>query len=452
MRKNTQWQRNIGCGRLATAPILTIGLALFIVFFTGGLFVPSAYAQTQAPLLDQYIPPTAGGGGGFQSVLTRYQPEYASSGIPLGNFIIRPALNETTGYDSNVFATSQARGSPIIETNASLGASSDWSVDRLQLALSVDDVRYPSQPALSNTNWNATIGGSHNFGQDVGTATYSHQAQTLLPTSLDVPQLSVAVPYTVDDFQASYRINLAKSYILPSIDVTSFTLGNNTSTYTAASFNRIVVSPTLTLGYELAAQRDLVVVLRDSNANYTAQPTPGTARPNYNDVALLSGLDYGANGVIRFRFLVGYELRSFQYSQEYKNISAPIAEASAIWTPTGLTAVTATASRTIQASANGATASYTQNYVQFRVDHEYLPNVLLRADAGIYFDDYPGSLGNQTLYTVGAGVTYLLNRNIRLVFGYDFTARQSSISNTNAATFGSNYTDHRATLQLRLSL
>jgi hypothetical protein len=148
--------------------------------------------------------------------------------------------------------------------------------------------------------------------------------------------------------------------------------------------------------------------------------------------------------------LVGYELRTFE-SAQYKTVSAPIAEASTIWTPTGQTTVTATASRNIQASANGAASSYTQNYVQVRVDHEYLPNLLLRADAGVYFTNYSTGSTSQTFYTLGVGATYLLNRNIRLVFGYDFSGRDSSGGGTTTA-FGSNYTDHRVTLQLRFGL
>ncbi len=449
MLKSRQWK----CDN--SNPFTAIS-ALAVSFATYTLFASSAFAQTQGALLDQYISPTAGGGGGFQNVLTRGAPEYASSGIHVGNFIIRPSLSETVGYDSNIFATSQARGSALIETSASLGASSDWSTDRLQLALSVDDLRYPSQPALSSTNWSTTIGGSHDFGRDVATATYSHQALTLTPTALDVPQLQASLPFTIDDLQVSHRINLSRIYILPSIDLSSYNLNGSAANYSASNFNRIQVSPTLTVGYELATQRNVVVVLRDANALY-GKASPGTILGNYNDIALLSGLDYGANGIIRFRFLVGYEFRQFQ-STQYKNIAAPIAEASLIWTPTGLTAVTGTASRSIQASTEGAAASYTQNYVQVRVDHEYLPNVRLRADAGVYFTNYETGGSSQTLYTVGAGATYLLNRNMQMTFSYDFSARDSNQgANTQTIVngveiFGSNYTDHRVTLQLRLGL
>ncbi len=450
MRKNTSWQRDRRCDWVIARAVFT-GLCAIGFCATGVLFARSADAQeTQGPLLDQYIAPNAGGGGGFQSVLSRYKPEYDSSGIRLGNVIIRPTLTETAGYDSNVFATSSAHGSPLIETNASLGASSDWSTNRVALGLSVDDTRYPSQPALNSTNWTAVLGGSHDFGRDSGSATYSHQALTFVPTGLDVPQLNVALPYTVDDVQFGYRINLARTYVFPSLEVTSYSLGSSTSNYNQANFNRVSVSPTLTLGYELAPQRDVVMVLRDSNATYTAQSPPGVARENYNDVALLGGLNYDTNGVFRFRFLVGYELRTFE-SAQYKTVSAPIAEASTIWTPTGQTTVTATASRNIQASANGAASSYTQNYVQVRVDHEYLPNLLLRADAGVYFTNYSTGSTSQTFYTLGVGATYLLNRNIRLVFGYDFSGRDSSGGGTTTA-FGSNYTDHRVTLQLRFGL
>lgn len=128
-----------------------------------------------------------------------------------------------------------------------------------------------------------------------------------------------------------------------------------------------------------------------------------------------------------------------------------------IWTPTNLTTVTGTLARRIQDSSDETTAGYTESYIQLRVDHEYLPNVLLRGDAGAYFTQYSGGGGNQALYTVGAGVTYLLNRNMQVAASYDFSARDSGTSGNatlglTGQPFGSSYTDHLIMLQLRLRL
>ena len=101
------------------------------------------------------------------------------------------------------------------------------------------------------------------------------------------------------------------------------------------------------------------------------------------------------------------------------------------------------------------TAGYTETYVQIRVDHEYLPNVLLRANAGGYFTSYQSGGASQAFYTAGVGATYLLNRNMQLVASYDFSNRQSNGTanlGANGNNFGASYTDHRVMLQVRFAL
>jgi hypothetical protein len=191
------------------------------------------------------------------------------------------------------------------------------------------------------------------------------------------------------------------------------------------------------------------MVVRDSNANYT-NTLAGFGSLNYNDIAVLGGFDYDADGVIRYRALVGYEARSFQNAQ-FKTIEAPVFEASAIWTPTGLTTVTGAVGRLIQASSNTSSTTYTETYGQLRVDHEYLPNVLLRADLGAYLADYSAGGGTQEYYTAGVGITYLLNRNMQIAASYDFIGSQSNASGTNPV-FGQSYTDNRVFLTLRVGL
>jgi hypothetical protein len=322
----------------------------------------------------------------------------------------------------------------------------------VRVALSVDDVRYPSLSQQSYTNWTASLGGVYEIGRDVLTVGYSHLALTQTPGSLGVPQLLQPLPYTIDVGAIDYRINFSRLYVTPSILVASYTYTNGTAggvTFQQSLQDRLVVSPSVTVGYELSPRRNLVMVVRESSANYTNEPA-GFPSQNYNDVAVLGGLDYDADAVIRFRALAGYEVRSFQNAQ-FKNIQAPIFEGSAIWTPTGLTTVTGEVGRLIQASSTTNNTNYTETYAQLRVDHEYLPNVLLRANMGAYLDDYSNGGGNQEYYTTGVGVTYLLNRNMQVAASYDFIARQSSGSGT-SQVFGPSYTDNRVFLTLRVGL
>ena len=261
--------------------------------------------------------------------------------------------------------------------------------------------------------------------------------------------------YNIDAVDFGYRATFARTFLAPAIDVTYYDFGNSLvagANYAQSYRNRVVFTPSLTAGYQLSTRRDVIILVRDSQATYL-NPVPGQPHRDYNDVAVLGGLDYDT-GLIRYRLLAGYEIRNFQNAR-FKPINAPIVEASAIWTPSGLTTVTGTAARRIQDSADETTSGYTENYVQLRVDHEYRPNLLLRANTGVYVTQYQGS-GSQSLYTVGTGATYLLNRNMQAGLYYDFTARTSA-ANINFGTLGTqntstNYADNRVILQLQLRL
>ena len=124
------------------------GMAGAIALAMASLTATPARAQVATPLLDALIAPNAYGGGiAYQpgvTVTSRARPEYESSGVSFGNVVVRPQLSESAGYESNVLGTRKAQGSAVVVTNASLDTSSNWSNNGVRVALSVDDVRYPS--------------------------------------------------------------------------------------------------------------------------------------------------------------------------------------------------------------------------------------------------------------------------------------------------------------------
>ena len=419
-------------------------------------------ANTETPLLDQLISPSSvGTGAAFEpgvTVATRLRPDYTSPGVTFGNVTIRPQLTESTGYDSNVLGTPAPHGSALVETNAVLSATEVWSAGTsLNASFGIDDNRYLTQSRQSFTDWSGAAGGMHEFGRDVLTAQYTHTQSVLTPLTLDVPLLDAPIPYSVDLGQLRYRANLATWFLIPQLDVGRYQFDNGSVggvPYRQDYRDRVVVSPSLLVGYELAPRRSIVAIFRDSIASYSNQSKSNDISRDYNDAALLGGVDYDIDAAIRLRALLGYETRNFR-SAQYRTISAPVAEATAIWTPRATTTITGTVARRIQDSADDTTAAFTETYGQLRGDEEYLPNVLLRASAGIYITDYQGG-GSQTLYSAGAGITYLLNRDFELLASYDFSARQSDISFTTLGikgqAFGPSYTDHRILLQLRVRL
>jgi len=421
-----------------------------------GFHIVAARAQVEeTPILDQYLPPASAGGGiDFQpgiTVATRTHPLYESPGVQLGTINLRPELNETVGWDSNPEGLAHPKGSPMIETQGQVAASMDLPLTSFRLSANVDNVTYTSLPSQSYTNWGFTAGAEHQFGLDDLSVNYSHERVNVLPNGLNAANILQPVALDLDDGQIAYRVHLATGFITPALEVDRFNFESVpiAGTHLTQSINnRVVLTPSVTFGYEFATRRTAVLVIRDANASYT-QSVPGVATPDYNDIAILGGVDYDTDAVLRFRALIGYERRTFSSSQ-FQTIQAPIFEATAIWTPTGLTTVTGTLARRIQAALEQTTSGYTENYGQLRVDHEFLPNVVLYAAGGYYIDQYP-SFGNQRLASVGVGGNWLLNRNVQLGAGYDFVARTTG-STASETALGPSYVDHRFLLSLKLRL
>ncbi len=436
------------CGRRSTA------VAAFVAGLTGA--VPAAHAQR---LLDQYITndiPGIGVEPGV-TVASRQRPEYDSLGIRVGEVTIRPELRETLGYEDNVLGGSKAKGSVLVGTNARVRADYDHSDTTGYAQLTGDDNRYPQQDGQSYTNWTAGIGATHQFGRDTGLVAYEHLSLNQTLRDLDVPNLDRALPYRVDTVRLGYRAMFSRVFIQPTLGVSNYEFDNGTvngKQYLQTYRNRITVDPAVTLGYELAPQRNLVVVVRDTVASYRNQVL-GSPKRDFNDVTVLAGLDFVEGSLWRYRLLAGYESRTFT-DRRIKSIQSPVVEAQVIWNPTGLTTVTASATRHIQDSADETTVGFTETAVGLRVDHELLRNVILQANGAYLIDDYNKGQGHQELFTLGTGATWLMNRNMRLVGTYDFTQRTSSgTGNLGVITnqvFGSGYTDNRFLVQLRLAL
>ena len=426
-----------------------------------------------AQLIDQYLNTEIPGYGAEAgvTVASRAHPDYEAQGVRLGSFVLTPVLSENVGYDDNVTGSGHARGSALIETNATLGVAGGWSDTNFGGSLMVDDVEYPEQSAQSTTNWSAAVGASHDFGRDTLSIGATHLNLVQSPRDLDVPLLDETIAYRVEDIRADYKAELGRWTIEPAVDVSHYNFDNgrvNGVTYLQNYRDRLVFSPRIVGNYEFATRRRVVVVLRDTQASFDRSP-PGQPRQNFNDVSALAGLAYDADGVIGFRLLGGYEARSFS-SAAYRRIQAPIVEAAVSWTPTGLTTITGTAARYIEDSAAEATVGFTETALKLTLDHEYLRNVVLSAHAAYYIDDYPNGpggsgAGSQDYLTGGIGVTWRLNRHVRLGADYTFSTRHSDsgtavpVSMVSPASiiqtgevFGGNYSENTIRLTLRLAL
>ena len=270
-------------------------------------------------------------------------------------------------------------------------------------------------------------------GYDVGTADYlalsvAHSDQHIEPNGIDSQFRQRPTPFQVNSGTVSYLLNLSRLSFEPFVTVakTSYSdvrLGNTIQVNNY--LDNTAVTEGVTTRYELSPLHHAVFVVRGTESDYN-HSTAGAISRNNSRVSVLGGLDYVASGVWRYRVLVGYQFQQYTSSAATSQ-ATPIVEGNVIWTPTLLTSVELTANREIRTSTDPLTASYTDSFVKLQVEHEYKRNLLFNVHVSTEQAEYQQNGGHQTLVGVGAGSTWLLNRNQRVVTTYDHT---KSLSNT----------------------
>ena len=391
-------------------------------------------AVARAQSLDAYFPAGIPGYGTQQgvTVLSRQRPLYDEPGVRVGDFVIRPTLDESFGYNSNLLGISGTPGSFLVKTSPAISAYSDWSRDRVGVSLSLDNYAYLNTPRQNETDANVSIGGAYTIGRSDLDLAYSHLSLHQTGTEVGALASDLPIHYSVDDVRTDYTIDLGRLSFVPNVDLSDYNFDNATilGVNTGQQYrDRVVATGGVTTRYELSDANHLLLVLQGVDSHYT-QPQPGQPTNNSTSFLAMAGIDYQANGVFRYRLLAGVEHRDFA-SSTFKSRTAPIVQAGVIWTPTGLTTVTGTVSRTIEDVTAEGTEGYVYNNANIVVDHEYLRNVLLQGRVGFQAAQFLGG-GSQDSYSIGGGVTWLLNRHMRLSANYDYVDQHGSSSgNTN---------------------
>lgn len=393
----------------------------------------------------------------FDAAQRDAENRYNANGMFIGNYTIRPDLAHALGYNSNVDGVVGGRGSLLSETTASVRAESTLSRYNTFAFATLDNQRYLDVPSQSFTNWSAGLGGTVVVGRSTIEAQFTHQTLNQLPGAINVLNVPAPVAYRVDTATIGYimvtqsRFKFEPRFTVAKYDYDNYTVGGtlNDQSYR----NRVALQGSLTTRYEIAPQKDALLVLRGTRLIYATAGSNGAPKRDSTGGAVLTGLDFPAPGSnFRFRILAGLQLRQYD-SRAYATQSPFIVEASVIWTPTRLTTVTLSARRDIEDAADDSIAGYTFNSVRLSVDHALRRNVLLNAFGEVQKAEFPSSTLNlpakqlieagtaQTIYNTGVGATWLLNSNVRAIASFELSQHSgggvtSYLSNVTMLTLG----------------
>jgi hypothetical protein len=407
----------------------------------------------KAQLLDSLFPEGVPGYGNEQGVTvqSRTRPEFAPLGIRLGTLMVQPLLSESIGYDNNIFGAPTHRGGWEIATRPSALVGTENSVGSAGMYLSADDVRYLDQSSQDRTDGSAFLGGTLNLGRDKLTMGGGYLAQHEDRSALDALPSDRPVAFTVENLRASYATEFGRFTATPSVDLSRWRFDNTTIfgvPVSEAARDRTTAQSGVTIRYNWMSGRDLLWVTRAVTTHYD-QPAAGVPSNNSTSWETLLGVDYNDDAVWRYRLLGGVQYRQAA-SSAIASQTAGIAEAEVTWSPTGMTTLRAIASRGIEDAAQSGLSSFTYTSAQLTVDHEYLRNVLLNASATVRQATFNQTGGQQLGLSFGTGVTWLINRNLRLSLTYDFTDIRNS--HLPVDTVAGDYTRSLTLLTFRIGL
>jgi hypothetical protein len=413
-----------------TCAVLLAGLA--------GLTAHPARAQLLMRYLPQSVP-------GYQldpalAVLQNGGPDYRSQGVRVGDFIVRPGIAETFGFNDNPLGLVDARSSLVIGSAGSLSLNSDWSRDSIGASLSVDDLRYTALPIGDQTSYSAFTGGRIDIGRDSLDISGGRVSTYIAPTDVLSQGLAAPIPFSSNDLRIAYTAPFSRLTLTPSLDFTTYQFGQPASGADGVDEGMLdndQIAAGIAASYELSPGHNLVAAFLQTNAYLLHRPA-GNTLSHYDDNLLLAGLDYDTYAAFRYDVLLGYEIRSFSGGVQ-SDRQTPAAEISVTWRPSMLTTINASGIRHLSDASAFVANNLVYNEGKVDLYHELYRNVILNGDVDFQSTNgSPADGGNRTSLSAGAGATYLLNRQVRLDLAYQFS--QGSGFTSFAGILGANTT------------
>ncbi|MBO9557443.1 MAG: outer membrane beta-barrel protein [Caulobacter sp.] len=381
------------------------------------------------------------------TVRDRPRPDYEAKGIKSGGFTVYPRVTGSVERNDNIYATSVAeKDDTIWRVKPEVAVRSNWSRHALNAYASATINRYADFDTENTEEYTIGIDGRADIvrGSNL-TGAVQYQKLTEPRTSPTSP-LAAATP-------VEYSLVTARLVGIKEFNRVRLTARLNDRDYNYDDTRNIAGG---VLDQDVRDRNEIYYGLK---AEYAVSPDTAvfgsilgntknydlaTSGRDSDGYAATVGANFEISHVLRGEIEVGYMDQSYDLPI-YDDINGLSTKAEVEWFPTQLTTVTFDGSRTIEEAVATGSQGYISNNVSAAVDHELLRNVLLSAQASYGKDDYQSIDRNDKRTGAGASVTYLLNRNVGVVFAYTYLKQDSS-----GAQRGSSFTDNKLAASIAL--
>ena len=358
------------------------------------------------------------------AVLDRPRPEWEALGVPAGGFMLFPKLTIDAEYDSNILAT---RTDPLADEFFSfqpqITAQSNWGQNALSLVANATADRYADHPSQNSDQYSVTTDGILNASRDLTLSGEASYARVLIPrTSVVVGFSTTPLLYDLATSKVSVEQTLNRIKIQSGLEFENYAyldgLGANNTPISYRFRDNDQYKNETRVEYDFSPETALFA---EETLSYGHSVRPTYSYSFTNDT--LIGIDFIPTHLVSAEFAAGYLSRS--YSTPGSSVGDPDYRAKLIYYPARTLTLKLTAEQALVDSGLPTSPAYTSRTLEVEADYELLRDVIITGAVNTAWNSYEVIDRHDTDIGAKLSVTYLVNRDIGVMFSVEHSERSS---------------------------
>lgn len=367
---------------------------------------------------------------------------YAPIGLRLGTFTVLPSLQQSIGYDTNPeqIVNRSAKGSVALRTEGDLNFRSNWSAHELAGEMRGAYLNYPDNQDANRPNGSGNVRLRLDANRDTR---IDVEGRFLIDTQrAGSPDLTAAVAgrpiiasygTTVGVTETFNRLQVSLRGLIDRSEFEDARLTNGT-VLSQADRNLNQYGLRLRAAYEISPVISPFVDVLANTRVYDWRIDSNGIRRDSDGVTLTAGAAFALTRLLSGEIGAGFEHRTYS-DPTLRDLTAPVVNASLIWTASPLTTVRLTAATgIIETSLPGSSGVRTQ-VGTLEVQHDLFRNLSLTVAGSYLTSDYDRLAISESGFSTTARLDYRFNRWLTMRGSYIY---QQIDSSTSGASFSSN--------------
>jgi hypothetical protein len=340
-------------------------------------------------------------------------------GLRLGSFLLKPSIELTRGYDSNPSRIPNGTSSPYFVVAPELQVQSQWLRHELKASLRGSYTRYDDLSSSDRPFLDSKVNGRIDVTRD---SRFDLEGRFLIGTdypgspnlTADIAKLPV---YTTLGGSLGYaqRFNRLELSLKGNFDRTEYRDSELTdgTTFSNRDRNYNQQGGQVRASYELLpGVRPFVEYGADWRLHDLDVDRNGERRNSRGTTPKL-GTSFEITRILMGEFSIGYLTRRYD-DPGLAELSGVVADASLTWYASGLTTLKLLANSRAEESILAGVSGALRRDIGLQVDHAFRRWLIGTLQIGYGDDDYVGLDRTDKRASIGAALTYKLNRNFWL--------------------------------------